>query len=55
MLKLERNSTLIVLKETLTGVAFGLWAYILPVHLSAIGATPRQVWKPALRIMKVDP
>jgi MFS family permease len=43
MLKLERNSTLIVLKETLTGAAFGLWAYILPVHLSTIGATPRQV------------
>lgn len=43
MLGLERNGRLILISQFLVGVAYGLFFFILPVHIRSLGASPTQV------------
>jgi len=43
LLRLNRDTRLAVLTEVLVGSAYGLWQYILPIHIRDLGATPAQV------------
>jgi MFS family permease len=40
---LERNSRLILISQFLVGITYGLFFFILPVHIRSLGATPSQV------------
>jgi ENTS family enterobactin (siderophore) exporter len=43
MLGLNRDSRLILISQFLVGITFGLFFFILPVHIRALGASPSQV------------
>lgn len=43
MLGLERNSRLILISQFLVGITYGLFFFILPVHIRSLGASPTQV------------
>jgi MFS family permease len=40
---MKRDDWLLFLQQLLAGGAFGLWRYILPIHIRDLGATPSQV------------
>jgi MFS family permease len=40
---MKRDDWLIFLNQLLTGGAHGLWRFILPIHLQALGATPSEI------------
>lgn len=40
---MKRDDWLLVLQQLLAGGAFGLWRYILPIHIQDLGATPSEV------------
>jgi MFS family permease len=40
---MKRDDWLLFLQQILAGGAFGLWRYILPLHIRDLGATPSQV------------
>ena len=43
MLGLDRNSRLILVSQFLVGISYGLFFFILPVHIRSLGASPSQV------------
>jgi MFS family permease len=43
MLGLEQNGRLILISQFLVGVTYGLFFFILPVHIRSLGASPTQV------------
>ena len=42
-MKIQREDWALFLNQVFVGVAFGLWSYILPIHVKNLGATPSQV------------
>jgi MFS family permease len=43
MLGLERNGRLILISQFIVGISYGLFFFILPVHIRALGASPTEV------------
>lgn len=42
-MRMNRDDWLLFLSQLLNGAAFGMWRYILPIHIQDLGATPSQV------------